>query len=115
MSEPAALDYNALRFWIWLGQMGFNVLIGVYLWQYRKHAATNSKVDAVNARVECAEKDIIRIEGVISALPSQAKIESLSHDIRALAGELSETRGRLSGINRAVDLINEFLISQGKR
>jgi chromosome segregation ATPase len=52
----------------------------------------------------------LRIE--LEHLPAQRQIDELNKSINALFGELKNTQGRLEGINRAVDLINEFLINR---
>ena len=67
------------------------------------HQMRTSKVEATAAA--------LRIE--LEHLPTQQQFEALNGSITALNGELKNTQGRLEGINRAVDLINEFLINQG--
>ena len=104
--------------WIAVAQMIYNFVIGVYLWINRRYQATNKRVDEVKEdltlRIEDTERALVRVSTDVSHLPNRAEINSLRDDIRQLTGELSETKGRLNGINRAVDLINEFLINQGK-
>ena len=57
-------------------------------------------------RITCLESDV-------KHLPSQENITKLSERIDTLNGSISTVSGRLEGINRAVDLINQFLINNG--
>lgn len=112
-------DYGALRFWLSVGQWAFNLLIALFLWHSRRHQATNSRLEtleqSITQRVEKAEKDLLTVRGCVDHLPSQAQIEKVGADMRALSSDLGEMRGRIQGINRAVDIINQYLIEQGGR
>lgn len=113
------LDYPAAGFWFNIGQWGFNCFIAICLWLSRKNTATNKRLETVSAelssRIGETEKKIIRACSDLEHLPDQRQFYRLSEEITALTRELSETKGRLSGVNRAVDLINEFLINQGAK
>ncbi len=112
---PEPIDYKALEFWFTVGQWGFNLLIALYLWISRKNTATNQRVDTLGEKVDAVEKDIVKIRADLDHLPDQDQFGRLGREITALTKELGEVKGRLGGINRAVDLINEFLINQGNR
>jgi len=49
----------------------------------------------------------------VSKLPDRKEVKELSDSMQTLAGQLGNLGGRMDGINRAVDLMNEFLIEQG--
>jgi len=68
------------------------------------HQLRTSKIEA--------EASALRIE--LAHLPNQRQFEALNASISKLNGELQKTAGRLEGINRAVDLMNEHLINQSK-
>lgn len=109
------IDYKAAGFWFSVGQWAFNLIVAFYLFTSRKHAATNSRVDALTIRVESTEKDLIGVKSDLEHMPDQNEITQLRKEITGLIQKIGETTGRLDGINRAVDLINEFLINQGRR
>ncbi len=113
------IDYGAWRFWLSAGQMLFNVMIAIYIWNNRKHQATNSRVERLEEslvkRVEDAEKDLLSVKGCVEHLPTQDQIREVSKEMQALSSQMGELRGRITGINRAVDIINEFLINKGER
>lgn len=113
--DIGSIDYKAAGFWFSVGQWAFNVIVAFYLFTSRKHAATNSRVDALTVRVEATEKDVISVKSGIKHMPDHDEITQLRSDITDLIGTIGETKGRLDGINRAVDLINEYLIKQGRR
>lgn len=54
-----------------------------------------------------------RLQVEVGRLPDRREITNLDKTMNALAEKLGNLDGRMSGINRAVDLINEFLIEQG--
>lgn len=71
----------------------------------RSHMERTSVVEITQAKLQ------IELEN----MPGRKQFDELNKSILSLNGELRNTQGRLEGINRAVDLINEFLINQGKR
>ena len=109
--DPAV--YQEARFWAGIGQWLFNALVAAYLWFARKQTATNNALAIATKRIEKTEKSIIRIDGELKGLPSHPQMEALGRDIRGLTDELGQVKGRLEGLNRVADLMNEFLINQG--
>jgi|SRR6185369_75747 len=58
-----------------------------------------------------AAYDALHIE--VTRLPDRREITNLDSSIKELTRELGTLEGRISGINRVADLMNEFLINQG--
>jgi len=108
-----AAGYGVWGFWAVIAQWVFNIIISGCVYFARRQAATNRRVDKVNARIENTEKEMIKIREKLEQQPSQRQFENLGRDIRSLTSELGEVKGRLEGINRVADLMNEFLINQG--
>jgi len=54
-----------------------------------------------------------KLQTDVGHLPSRHEIQGLNDSITSLGKEMGKLEGRLDGINRAVDLVNEFLINQG--
>ncbi len=118
-------DYSAWQFWIGVGQLLINVMIGAYLWFSRKHQATiklvKDTVDTWNAnkkeleiKIEAVEKDVIQVQTELKYMPTQNQLQNLNKNMGTLEGELKEVKGRLEGINRVADLMNEYLINKEK-
>jgi hypothetical protein len=64
-------------------------------------------------KVEVQEKGLRRLHEEIAHLPSRSEIQELANSMRALGEKIGNLDGRMSGVNRAVDLMNQFLIEQG--
>jgi len=118
------IDYTAWRFWIDIAQAAGTIIIGVYVWMVNRKKAVEkrfAKIEAVfdkrcatrKAQIETLEKNGASLKMQLEHMPNHQDIKELYGRIDLLNGSLSELNGRLVGINRAVDLINEFLINQG--
>lgn len=101
-------DYTSARFWADIGQWVFNCLVAVYLWFARKHTATVGRIDAACEELDEHGREI----GLLKAHPSHGQTERLIKKVDRLSDDVSEVKGRLAGINRAVDLMNEHLINK---
>lgn len=124
-----AAGYPAAQFWFNVVQFVFTGLVALYVRKVSKHKATENRfkkieetIAGVPTRESCArheertaatERHTLRIQAELDHLPTQKQMNELNKSIAALSSELKNTQGRLEGINRAVDLINEFLINQG--
>lgn len=134
------IDYTALWFWLNVGHLVITAAIGVYVWWANREKVTAGKFARLEKQVgeritrgeleefKTEQKErlgrhrkemvdmanrLIRIESDICHLPGQQAIENLGNRITALHGSLSEFSGKLQGVHRAVDLINQFLIEKG--
>ena len=135
-----AINYTAWWFWLNVAQIIATMGIGVYVWWVNREKVTAGKFlrleKQVGERITRGELDefradnkdrldrhrsemietqnrLIKIESDIYHLPDQQDLKNLADRIGSLDSSLHEFSGRLQGINRAVDLINEFLIKQG--
>lgn len=135
-------NYNAWRFWFDVVQLAGTVIIGAYVWWSNRVKVTAKRFEALErevnlrasaltvrdakkeqgarcaihlARTAAAESAIVRIDSDMKHMPTAGDISALSSQIGQFQKDLGELSGKLSGINRAVDLINEFLINQGAR
>lgn len=136
------IDFGKWRFVLSIVQMLGIIGIGLYTWWTNREKITNcrfvelekevagrptvedlKKIDTDRdgvcgprgERIDQLENRVLRIETVMPHMPTHKHLQGLSQDIGQLRSELSELSGRLQGINRAVDLINQFLIEQGDR
>lgn len=100
------IDYSALRFWLNILQLTGICAIGIYTWWTNRERVTNKRFKEHHHR-------LVTLENQIKYSPTQTQYEALSTRIDRLHGDLREISGNLRGINRAVDLINEYLINQG--
>ena len=109
-------DYNAWQFWGWAGSWLFNGLVALYLWFARRHQATIRLVETtkqeLGGRMDMAERNIVQVQADLRHMPTQAQIRDLNFNMGTLAATLEGVKGRLEGINRVADLMNEHLINQ---
>jgi hypothetical protein len=114
-----------MRFWFDVGQLIGTALLGVYVYVSNRHRVTNKRISETDDRVTALEKKIDkrclehqaqteRIGAELRHLPSTADIRDLSAQLTVLTEKLGHLDGRLTGINRAVDLLNQHHINGGK-
>lgn len=132
------VNYQALQFWFSIVQGVLTLLMFLYVRRVARQKANEQRLkkieDELIQRVKPGDLAKLKTEMNLSCekhkvstahiesrttelktelggLPSQ--FNELTKSMAALSGQLQNTNGRLEGINRAVDLINEFLINQG--
>lgn len=101
----SAMDYGVITFWMNVAVLVVNTGIGIFVWINRRHQVTEDQVSAIAGRVT-------HLESEVNHLPTHQDIRALIETIGGLRGDLSEVSGRLSGVNRAVDLINTHLLNR---
>jgi len=101
-----SIDYSAWRFWFDVFQFIGICGLGIYTWWTNRERVTNKKFKEHDQRLSALEKEI-------SLFPSKKQYDALTDKIGGLHGDLKEISGQLKGLNRAVDLMNEYLINQG--
>ncbi len=139
MPEPK-FDYQALMFGFNIFQFLFTAAVAWYVRRVAKQKATETRFRQLEenmaklptstdldqlrgalatgcrqhkARTTAVEAGTAALRVELDHMPTQQQFMALNTSIAALSGELRNTQGRLEGINRAVDLVNEFLINQG--
>lgn len=110
------MDYEAFRFWFDLAQFAATCLIGLYVWIGNRHTVTIKRItqmeDDIDGRLDDHGNRISRVEERIQHLPSQAQLAHLHESQSLVAEKLNLLIGRVDGINRAVDLMNQHLLSK---
>jgi hypothetical protein len=100
------VNYAGVKFWI--DVLVLLVVAGntVYTWWTNREKVTNK-------RFKAAEDRILKLESGVKHPPACTYHPRLAERMDAAVGKLERMDGKLDGLNRAVDLINEFLINQG--
>lgn len=126
-------DYAAWRFWMDVLVLLFVGANGLYTWWSNREKVTSKRFELLEAKVKerlpaaaleaatrardakCTDHQLrtARIESTLGAIPTRPELVGLSHEINSLTEKLGRIEGRLEGINRVADLMNEFLINQG--
>lgn len=99
------IDYTAWRFWFDVLQLAGICSIGIYSWWSNREKVTTRKFREHEARLAQLENDIRH--------PSCQYHVGFEDRLDTINSGVSKVEGRLEGINRAVDLMNDFLINQG--
>ena len=90
--------------------------VAIYAHVMSRGRATEAKVEsnAVDLRKALTDHET-RISGLqadVKQMPSQVDIRELYSRLGQLHGDIQQVNGRLEGIGRAVDLVNQHLLSQ---
>jgi len=74
---------------------------------------TKESCKAHHARTDSIDKRSLQMAADYDHLPTKEELEKLSEKIGALTEKLGRLEGRLSGVGRAVDLMNQHLLKVG--
>jgi hypothetical protein len=81
------------------------------LWSLKQQFVSRRECDVrlvgVNARVGQTEVKVANLGESVHTMPPRSELQELSNKIGSLNEKLGYIDGRLSGINRAVDLLNQ--------
>lgn len=116
---------TVLKYWP-LILFGLNVVALWGSWSVTRGIPSHANVQAVAAsvialktniegRMTEQDKTIARLDEAVKHAPTHTDIKELSKRIEELHGDLKEVVGSLTGIRRAVDLMNEYLLNKGER
>ena len=130
--QPWIFAFNVFQFLLSSG-------LGIYVWWSNKEKVTNTRFDAQDKRITKIETDIqhpscTRHQALDDKLSTSNKAldDKLSTSNKALDdklsssnqafnkrldelhGDIRELTGSVKGLNRAVDLMNEYLINKSK-
>jgi hypothetical protein len=100
------LNYAAVKFWIDVLVLAVVAGNTVYTWWTNREKVTNK-------RFKEAEDRILQLESDVKHPPSCTYHPRLEERMDQAVGKLERMDGKIDGLSRAVDLMNEFLINQG--
>lgn len=100
------MNYAAVKFWIDVLVLAVVAGNTVYTWWTNREKVTNK-------RFKEAEDRILQLESDVKHPPSCTYHPRLEERMDQAVGKLERMDGKIDGLSRAVDLMNEFLINQG--
>lgn len=133
-------DMESWRFALQVGQAVATAAVAVYVWWSNREKVTSQrfaalekevaerlkKTDLSEAKTRRDEQCSIHRKATdhihdlyetlhikVNTLPDRREITNLDNSIKCLNEKLGNLDGRISGLNRVADLMNEFLINQG--
>lgn len=114
-------------FWIFafsIFQFLWSTALGIYVWWSNKEKVTNKRFDLQDKRITAIDTNIVKIESDLKHphctrhddLEARQGKSNETYNLRldALHGDIRELTGCVKGLNRAVDLMNEYLINRPK-
>ena len=108
---------DALLRWLPVIILIVQVIMARALWSLKQSFISRRECD--DCQRESAEKKekeaarVTEVEKDLGKLPERHELRELFDKIAILSASLGELNGRLSGINRAVDLLNQHHINNG--
>lgn len=132
------IDYTAWRFWVDMAQIAATVIVCIYVWWDKRQGKVaqrfavleswksehEPRVEALETAIEgmqdqCLthqsqtgqlDRGMIAVQAELRHLPGKKEIDMLIRQISDLNEKMGRMDGRLTGINRAVDLMNQHLL-----
>ena len=132
-------NYAQYQFWFNVFQFFVTAGVAIFAWWRTREKTDESRVKAAEKTMEqrlktakderdrqCEQhkiktkEDNAKLERLyehlheeIGHLPGRNELLELTSSMRTLTAQIGNLEGRMQGVNRAVDLINQFLIEQG--
>ena len=108
------IDYTAWRFWFDMIQTAVSLAVVVYVWWSNREKVTNKRFSTLENRLKDFESGLKAVETAVKNPPACPHHNDFERRIDAVHGDVREIKGAMKGMNRAVDLMNEYLINRGK-
>lgn len=136
------VNYTVWRFWLDVLVLAGVIFNTIYTWWANRARINNKRfvtleknvaekisepevLKLVDQRlVDCPENNrkinnmglqLSRFEVELQQMPGRREISSLNKCITTLTEKIARLDGKFEGVNRAVDLMNEYLINQGDK
>jgi hypothetical protein len=107
--QPWIFAFNVFQFLLSSG-------LGIYVWYSNKEKVTNKRFEAQDQRITKIETEVQHPPSCTRHQTLEDKLTDLNkasnHRLDALHGDIRELTGSMKGLNRAVDLMNEYLIKR---
>ncbi|MDT8428506.1 MAG: DUF2730 family protein [Pseudomonadales bacterium] len=107
------IDWGVARFAFDVLQVLFMAGVSVYVWWTGRTKATQAAIDAAHERMGTIDRRLDGIEGEIKHLPGHNDLAEIYRKVNDVDKTLSKLSGELTGINRTLNLINDYLLNQG--
>lgn len=109
------MDWDAAKVWVDLLEFFVIGAVALYAHITSRGRVTEERMQAEFGRVDESLKahtrEIATVQENVRLAPSHGDIEELTKRLGELHGDIQKVDGRLEGIGRAVDLMNQHLLS----
>ncbi|ROO28276.1 DUF2730 family protein [Salinisphaera orenii] len=107
-------DYEGIRTVISALSLLGAVAAAVYSWWTARNKTTRQAISKLGERIDGVERRTTAVEHQLKYVPGTAEIKELHGELSDLRGDMREISGALGGLKRAVDLMNQHLLSHEK-
>jgi len=111
----ADLNYQAMAFWWNVFLTICLVGMAIYQWVISRDRANAKDISEVRDLLQMHDSRLISIERDLRHMPSHHDIKQLTESLSRVHGDLSNAVGKLEGLGRAVDLVQQHLLDGSKR
>lgn len=87
-------------------------IISVVAVRSRRDGASETTVNQLSIRIESAEVQLQDLHRDVASMPSRHELQKLHADLGHVRAEVSKVGGRIEGIGRSLDLINQHLLNR---
>lgn len=126
LAVDQALNYQALSFWWNVFLTLCLVALAIYQWIRGRHQANSNDIRVlrneigkligdVEQKQHKLDNRITAVEHDLSQQPTARDIHAIYQSIGTVHADLKQVVGSLTGLQRAVDLMNQHLIERGGR
>lgn len=106
------MDYPVVKFWMDVAQFALTIAVWLYVWQSNRHRVTAERIEAIEEVQAAQGRSLERLDEHIRHLPGHSDVGGIYKRIDDVHGDLRQVVGRLDGLSRAVDLINQHLLDR---
>lgn len=124
------IDYEFWKFWIAVANFAGTVVLAAYIFLTSRSRVNTTRIDKLEAhtdnRIDKLEqhvqqhisdhdKRLERVEERNKHMPTHADFKQVHEKINRVSDGFSEVNGRLSGMDKNLTLIQEYLMKEGKQ
>jgi predicted nucleic acid-binding Zn-ribbon protein len=114
MEAAIAIDYEFWKFWMAAGNF-IGILISLYLFLTRLSRVNKDEIKNIADDIDEISDRLLVVETDMKAMPNHQDLSNLYQRINAMSDDVSEMSGSMKALTVQLSLINEHLLSQGKR
>ena len=104
------IDYPAWKFWFDVVQYLITIIVAVYVWTSNRAHARKKDMDSVKEVVVGIGTRVTKLEtGAIS----KDDLAAVYNRVNAISDQVSNLSGKMDGIGKSVDMIQEYLLNNG--
>jgi len=110
------IDYDKWRFFFEVFLFVWNLGLGAYLWNNRRHQVTTDRIDTLEtdmgAQMGEMNNRLTRVERDLEHVPDHDDLAAIYERLNGVDKGVSELKGEFAAVRRGVDMIHTFLLEK---